>query len=61
MGLNHKRRPPREDLDSPNDFVTVAYGETDIALKEHDVQLIMEFEDGILRNTRERLRDLSFD
>ena len=61
MGLNYVRRGRREDLDSPNDFVTAAIGERDINFKEHDQQLILDFQDDILTKTRQRIKDLNFD
>ena len=61
MGLNDRRRPRRADLDPSNEFIAVAYGQTDLNFSNSDEQLIMEYQDRILEQTRKRVRDITFD
>ncbi len=60
MGLNFVKRPPREELDSPNDFITVALGQTDPEFANHDEQLIYEFYDKVLDEVDEERLNLEF-
>lgn len=60
MGLNYVARPPREELDSPNDFITVTLGQVDRPFAEHDQHLIIDFENKQLDVIEERYRRLSF-
>ena len=61
MGLNYVKRGRRVELDPPNDFVTVALGETDYAFSIQGEELILDFENKILDGVRERLENLRFD
>ena len=60
MGLNYVRRPRREELDPPNDFVTVSLGHYDIRFSDHGEELITDFENKILDRVEETYRNLDF-
>ena len=61
MGLNYVRRGRREDLDPPNDFITVALSRDDPDFVIHDEQLILDFENRVLDRVQKRLENLNFD
>lgn len=60
MGLNYTIRPPREELDSPNDFITVSLGYEELAYAPHDPTLIIDFENKQLDIVEETYRNLHF-
>ena len=60
MGLNYVRRPPREELDPPNDLITAALGTRDYRMHHNDEHIIMEFEKEILDKVEEKYRRLNF-
>lgn len=60
MGLNYTRRIRREELDSPNDFITVHLGAKDLAFAAHGEELIIDFENKILDEVEETYRNLNF-
>ena len=61
MGLNYVKRGRRQDLDSPNDFVSVAIGDEDIEMMAHDEQLILEYEKRVLDNVEETYKNINLD
>ena len=61
MGLNFVRRGPREEFDSPNDFITVALGKIDSNMANHDEELILEYQKKVLLGIKDRVDDIYFD
>lgn len=60
MGLNFVKRPPRQQFDPPNDFITVALGETDLKYAHVDEQVIFQFYDKVLDEVDEKRLNLEF-
>lgn len=61
MGLNFVPRPPREQLDPPNDFVSASLGAVDFKWKhELMADAVLEFEDAVLDRVLERVRRIGF-
>ena len=61
MGLNFKKRGRREELDSPNDFITAGLSNTDSEFGNHDEHLTLLFYKKILQDTRDKIEDIRFD
>lgn len=51
----------RKELDSPNDFVAVALGQTDMKYKNHTEEIIIDYENRIPDGIEKRYRELDFD
>lgn len=60
MGLNYVKRPPREEFDSPNDFITVSLGETDLDYANHDEELILLFQKNVLDRVEQKYKEIDF-
>ena len=60
MGINYVKRPPRQEFDSPDDFISVALGETDFTFAAHDEELILKYTDKILDNIEEMYKNRRF-
>ena len=61
MGLNYVPRPPREQLDPPNDFVSGALGDVDVRWA-HDwlTDTVLEFEDEILTRIQRQMSRVGY-
>lgn len=61
MGLNYVPRPPRQDLDPPNQFITSSLGQAGypdfFQFGEHET---MEFEKEILDKAEQTVKEIKF-
>ncbi len=60
MGLNYVRRPPREQLDSPNDFITYALGLEEITMQNQTIELIIDKENEYIDAAEKEYQELQF-
>ena len=61
MGLNYVPRPRREDLNPPNDFITVSLGYEEQDYANHDDHLILQFYKEVLDDVEAKYKNLRFD
>lgn len=61
MGLNYVPRPPREQLNPPNEFISATLGAEDVHWS-HDMMIdtILEFEDAVLDRILERMKRVGY-